>query len=67
MRVLVVKATAVTPGVETLGMPLVAKQLSVAFEPVAAPVVLAVTRTAEPAVLVEMLGNGVRAMVTTAS
>ena len=67
MRVLVVKATAVTPGVETLGMPLVAKQLSVAFKPGAAPVVLAVTRTAVPAVLVEMLGNGVRAMVTTAS
>ncbi|WP_304951617.1 hypothetical protein [Sulfitobacter sp.] len=67
VRVLVVTATAVTPGVETPGMPLVVKQLSVAFKPVAAPVVLAVTRTAVPAVRVEMLGNGAQAMVTTVS
>ena len=48
-------------------MPLVAKQLSVAFKPVAVPVVLAVTRTAVLAVRVEMLGNGAQAMVTTVS
>ena len=67
VRVLVVTATAVTPGVETPEMPLVVKQLSVAFKPVAVPVVLAVTRTAVLAVRVEMLGNGAQAMVTTVS